>query len=110
MCILIASYWFYSNDYCILGRDGTRAFVTGTFTEEGATDDITGLSGKEILSVEYWNNFYNSQYTYVGLYLKLVIQFVIFILCGEYIISSCRKAGRQVLRFQWETDCSSCCI
>jgi len=30
------------------GRDGSRAFTTGDFTEAGLTDDLTGLSADQV--------------------------------------------------------------
>ena len=30
------------------GRDGSRAFTTGDFTETGLTDDLTGLSADQV--------------------------------------------------------------
>ena len=54
------------------GRDGSRAFVSGDFTEKGLTDDVTGFTGAEVLSLEEWKDFYQKDYTYVG---KLVGNF-----------------------------------
>lgn len=48
------------------GRDGTRAFVTGEFNEEGLTDDVVGLSSPQILEVVNWVSFYHKDYKYVG--------------------------------------------
>ena len=48
------------------GRDGTRAFVTGDFTEEGLIDDVTGLSSANILGIVEWQVMYRKDYTYVG--------------------------------------------
>jgi predicted heme/steroid binding protein len=53
-------YHFFS------GKDATRAFVTGDFTEEGLTDDISGLSEQELLSVIDWLKFYEKDYKLVG--------------------------------------------
>jgi hypothetical protein len=49
------------------GRDGTRAFVSGEFTEEGLTDDVAGLSDEDAAGVIYWRDFYRSNYTFLGL-------------------------------------------
>jgi len=46
------SYAFFA------GRDGTRAFTTGEFKEEGLTDDTTGLSTKQLLDIQHWFDFY----------------------------------------------------
>lgn len=48
------------------GRDGTKAFVTGQFDEEGLTDDVEGLSPLQLGEIEGWIKFYNDEYTYVG--------------------------------------------
>ena len=49
------------------GRDGTRAFVTGEFTEEGLTEDVTGLTDDDAAGLIYWRGFYAANYTYIGL-------------------------------------------
>ena len=49
------------------GRDGTRAFVTGEFTEEGATADTSGLTDEDAAGLIYWRGFYATNYTFVGL-------------------------------------------
>ena len=54
------------------GRDGTRAFVTGKFDEEGLTDNLTGLSPLEIGEIEDWVHFYEKDYVFVG---KLIGRF-----------------------------------
>ena len=54
------------------GRDGSRAFVTGDFTDKGLTDDVSGFTNAEVLSLEEWKRFYSKDYTYVG---KLVGNF-----------------------------------
>lgn len=48
------------------GRDASRAFVSGDFTEEGLTDDITGLSSTDYIGLDEWVKFYQSDYKYVG--------------------------------------------
>lgn len=53
-------YGFFS------GIDGTRAFVTGEFNEEGLIDEVTGLSNQDYLGLQEWAEFYHSDYTYVG--------------------------------------------
>ncbi|CAN0044491.1 unnamed protein product [Choristocarpus tenellus] len=34
------------------GKDGTRAFITGDFTQEGLSDDVSGLDPKECLGIK----------------------------------------------------------
>lgn len=51
----------------LLGKDATRAFVTGDFTEAGLIDDVSGLSHQDILGIQEWSNFYEKEYELVGL-------------------------------------------
>ena len=59
---------------CFAGNDGSRAYVTGEFTEEGCRDDVADLSGPQMIGVEHWLNFYHKHAVYekigvlVGLY------------------------------------------
>lgn len=56
--------WFYS---CLhLGRDATRAFVTGDFSPEGLTDNVDGLLESELISIADWVSFYEKEYEFVG--------------------------------------------
>ncbi|ELT90457.1 hypothetical protein CAPTEDRAFT_110664 [Capitella teleta] len=55
-----AGYGFFA------GRDGTKAFMTGDFTEEGLVDEVTGLSPQQMLELEKWVKFYDENYTYKG--------------------------------------------
>ncbi|KAK3730863.1 hypothetical protein QZH41_009968 [Actinostola sp. cb2023] len=48
------------------GRDSTPSFVTGVFSREKATDDVTGLSPEEMLGIKEWMDFYRKDYTYLG--------------------------------------------
>ncbi|PIK47714.1 putative neuferricin-like [Apostichopus japonicus] len=48
------------------GKDATRAFITGDFTESGLLSDINGLEPKEALEVKTWLDFYEKDYIYVG--------------------------------------------
>ncbi|XP_052612152.1 neuferricin isoform X4 [Peromyscus californicus insignis] len=48
------------------GRDASRAFVTGDFSEAGLVDDVTGLSSSEILILQNWISFYEKNYVFVG--------------------------------------------
>jgi len=60
------SYHFFA------GKDGSRAFVSGDFTEAGLTDDLSGLSNKDVKALWKWVEFYKSDYKYVG---KLIGRF-----------------------------------
>ena len=53
-------------------KDGSRAFVTGEFNEEGLIEDVSGLSHGDIIGLKEWIEFYHKDYTYVG---KLVGHF-----------------------------------
>uniref|UniRef100_A0A5S6QG93 Cytochrome b5 heme-binding domain-containing protein n=1 Tax=Trichuris muris TaxID=70415 RepID=A0A5S6QG93_TRIMR len=48
------------------GRDATRAFVTGDFSEDGLTDDLSGLSNEELVAIQEWVDFYGKEYKLVG--------------------------------------------
>ncbi|XP_030648705.1 neuferricin [Chanos chanos] len=48
------------------GRDASRAFVTGDFTEAGLTDDLTDLSPSQIVALYDWLAFYQRDYTPAG--------------------------------------------
>lgn len=48
------------------GRDASRAFVSGDFTDSGLVDDVTGLSPTEMLSLQDWLIFYKREYIYKG--------------------------------------------
>ena len=49
------------------GIDGSAAYVTGEFNEKGLVDDISNLSNQDILGLEEWKSFYESDYTFVGI-------------------------------------------
>ncbi|XP_023688717.2 neuferricin [Paramormyrops kingsleyae] len=48
------------------GRDASRAFVTGDFTEGGLTDDLSGLSPSQVVALYDWLSFYQRDYRPVG--------------------------------------------
>ena len=51
------------------GRDATRAFSTGDFTETGLTANLDGLSDEAMLGLEHWLRFYRNRengYAFVG--------------------------------------------
>lgn len=54
------SYSFFS------GKDATRAFVTGDFTESGLVTDVSDLTSSQWLDLLHWFNFYDNKYHYVG--------------------------------------------
>ncbi|KAM6049530.1 neuferricin isoform 1-T1 [Chlamydotis macqueenii] len=56
----------------LAGRDATRAFATGDFTQAGLVDDVSALSPGEMLAIQSWLSFYSDNYDPVG---KLVGRF-----------------------------------
>ncbi|KAK3930695.1 Neuferricin [Frankliniella fusca] len=52
--------------HAFAGRDASRAFFTGDFSENGITDDVSGLSPDDLKSIQDWSLFYNKEYTYKG--------------------------------------------
>jgi hypothetical protein len=57
------------------GRDGSRAFITGDFTESGLTDDVISLTAEELHSLHEWAQFYCKEYKYLGKTLYTMMQF-----------------------------------
>lgn len=51
---------------CPTGRDATRAFATGDFTQAGLVDDVSALSSGEMLAIQSWLTFYSDNYDPVG--------------------------------------------
>ena len=54
------------------GIDGSNAFVTGQFDDDGLTDDVLQLTPLQVDEIEGWSRFYDKEYTYVG---KLIGRF-----------------------------------
>ncbi|XP_048374690.1 neuferricin isoform X1 [Sphaerodactylus townsendi] len=54
------AYSFFS------GKDASRAFAKGDFTEAGLVDDIEGLSPSEMLAIQNWLSFYRKNYVFIG--------------------------------------------
>lgn len=52
------------------GLDGSAAFITGDFTDDGLTDDVSMLTNKQIQSLINWVEFYRKTYPYKGTYDK----------------------------------------
>jgi predicted heme/steroid binding protein len=48
------------------GIDGSRAYVTGEFNEEGLIDDLGGFTPLQIGEIDGWIKFYDKTYTYAG--------------------------------------------
>ena len=41
------------------GKDGSRAFVSGQFDDDGLTDDVEGLSSTDYIGLDDWIQFYH---------------------------------------------------
>ncbi|GBN88596.1 Neuferricin [Araneus ventricosus] len=48
------------------GKDATRAYITGDFSEEGLIDDVSDLDSKSLASLEDWLSFYKEEYEHAG--------------------------------------------
>uniref|UniRef100_G3SWS7 Neuferricin n=1 Tax=Loxodonta africana TaxID=9785 RepID=G3SWS7_LOXAF len=48
------------------GRDASRAFVTGDYSEAGLVDDVSDLSFSDMLTLQNWLSFYEKNYKFVG--------------------------------------------
>ncbi|XP_040099653.1 neuferricin isoform X2 [Oryx dammah] len=48
------------------GRDASRAFVTGDYSEAGLVDDVSDLSFSEMLTLQNWLSFYEKNYKFIG--------------------------------------------
>jgi len=60
-------YYAPGNGYAFFsGKDGSRAFVSGQFDEAGVIDDVTGLDHGDYLGLKEWVEFYETDYTRVG--------------------------------------------
>lgn len=55
-----------------VGRDASRAFITGDFTESGLRSDVLDLRPDDLLALEKWTKVYEKDYTVVG---KLIGQY-----------------------------------
>lgn len=60
------SYGPSGNYHFFTGRDGSRAFITGDFTESGLTDDVISLTAQELHGLHEWAQFYRKEYKYLG--------------------------------------------
>uniref|UniRef100_A0A8C1TDP9 Neuferricin n=1 Tax=Cyprinus carpio TaxID=7962 RepID=A0A8C1TDP9_CYPCA len=54
------------------GKDASRAFITGDFTEAGLTSDVSDFTDSQIVALYDWLSFYQRDYTPVG---KLIGRF-----------------------------------
>lgn len=55
------------NSACVFpGRDASLAFITGDFSDQGLTDDVSSLSPLQVVSLFDWLAFYQRHYVSVG--------------------------------------------
>lgn len=47
----------------LVGRDASRAFITGCFTTH-LTHDLRGMSEKELAALDAWHAYYTNHHTY----------------------------------------------
>lgn len=50
----------------LVGRDASRAFISGDFTEAGLVDDVLDLPLQDLSHLEEWLKMYESKYEYKG--------------------------------------------
>lgn len=50
-----------------VGVDGTRAFASGDFTDEGLIEDISGLIASDVEAIESFRKMYANDYRYAGI-------------------------------------------
>eukprot|EP00736_Rhodelphis_marinus_P006588 Rmarinus@m.12085 len=51
---------------CFAGRDASASFVTGKFSEEDLTSDVSALSPLDMVGLKGWLDFYHETYTFLG--------------------------------------------
>lgn len=49
------------------GKDASLSFITGDFTENGLTDDVSSLYPLQVLALYDWLAFYQRNYQFVGM-------------------------------------------
>ncbi|KAG8226073.1 hypothetical protein J437_LFUL006380 [Ladona fulva] len=55
-----------SHYHFFTGRDASRAFVTGDFSDSGLTDDVSDLDREQLRGLKTWAEFYQKEYKYIG--------------------------------------------
>ncbi|NXX77039.1 NEUFC protein, partial [Urocolius indicus] len=83
------------------GRDATRAFATGDFTQAGLVDDVSALSPGEMLAIRGWLSFYADSYDPVG---KLVGRFYDENGAPTEALRQAEAAIEEALKFQAERE------
>ncbi|NXN17531.1 NEUFC protein, partial [Indicator maculatus] len=85
----------------LAGRDATRAFATGDFTQAGLVDDVSALSPGEMLAIQSWLSFYSDNYDPVG---KLVGRFYDEYGAPTEALRQAETAIEEALKFQAESE------
>ena len=75
------------------GKDGSRAFVTGDFSDSGLTDDVSDLTNSQWLDLLHWFQFYDKQYVYIGKMLNIFLMYMYI----EHIYCLVVSMGWQVI-------------
>ncbi|NXG79873.1 NEUFC protein, partial [Baryphthengus martii] len=83
------------------GRDATRAFATGDFTQAGLVDDVSALSPGELLAIQSWLSFYRDNYDPVG---KLLGRFYDESGAPTEALRQAEAAIREAQKFQAENQ------
>ncbi|XP_022668210.1 neuferricin-like isoform X1 [Varroa jacobsoni] len=62
-----AKYYREGGSYSFFaGKDASRAYITGDFSDTGLTDDLTGLSEESVAGLANWIEMYHKDYPYMG--------------------------------------------
>ncbi|NXC17583.1 NEUFC protein, partial [Corythaeola cristata] len=85
----------------LAGRDATRAFATGDFTQAGLVDEVSGLSPAELLAIRSWLDFYRDNYRPVG---KLVGRFYDANGAPTEALRQAEAAMEEALKFKAESE------
>ena len=83
------------------GKDGSRAFVTGQFNEEGLTDDISDFTPHQMHEIHDWKQFYSTSYTYLGLSTLITVLLHLLHLPGFVCIHSFISEWKWKRFFLW---------
>lgn len=83
------------------GKDASRAFATGDFTNAGLVDDVSGLSPSEMLTIQNWLSFYSENYIFVG---KLVGRFYDENGAPTKALEQAKSVVEEALKFKEQND------
>lgn len=51
----------------LLGRDASRAYITGDFSEASLIEDLEGIDDSSLVGIDDWLTFYREEYKPVGM-------------------------------------------